>query len=278
MALAAGMAAVLFPPLREAIGIDRPDAGQLDKTQQLFGDALAGQGHARLALRAGELGFTAAAQSQAWQGVMISDGGRDCANRGSYLFRDPPDASPIAITAPHRGSDRNTGTIAASLFLESSAAAAAWNSAPRNPGPDCAHAIDLARQPDHPFTAFALAFANTYPDGTIIQLHGFERMKRASGAASGADMILSNGTREPTPRLLDLADCLSRNLAPHQALVFPYETGELGALSNAQAIALGEVGFDGFVHLELSAEFRQKLAEEKDLRNRLSHCLEGAAR
>ena len=135
----------------------------------------------------------------------------------------------------------------------------------------------LAREPKHAFTAFAVAFAEAHPDGAIVQIHGFERMKRPPGAAREADIILSNGTRKPDTRLLDLADCLSLEMMPHRALVFPNETAELGALGNAQAMALGDMGFDGFIHLELSAELRAKLVKDEALFARFRGCLEKAA-
>lgn len=276
--MAASLAALLFPPLREAIGIDRPDARQFDQLQGLFSAALEGQGGPAIASSAGELGFAVEDQTQAWQGLIISEPAGACEGRGTYLFRHSAASLPLAITAPHRGADRHTGAIAASLFLESSAAAAAWNSALRNPQQDCPHALDLAREPDHAFTAFALAFAGANPEGMIVQLHGFERMKRTPGIAREADMILSNGTREPGAILLDLADCLSLELAPYRAVVFPNETGELGAIGNAQARALSDMGFGGFVHLELSAELRAQLASDDVLRNRLGACLEKVAR
>ena len=277
MALAAGLAALLFPPLREAIGIRQADARQFDRARQLFEDAIAAQGPSTIEPQVSELGFSVKEQSQFWQGMMISEEEGACEGRGAYLFRYPTANLPLAITAPHRGADRHTGTIAASLFLEGSAAAAAWNSAPRNPQQECPHALDLAREPIHAFTAFAIAFAQDHPNGALMQLHGFERMKRPPGAAREADIILSNGTRKPGTRLLDLADCLSLEMVPHRALVFPNETTELGALGNAQARALGDMGFGGFIHLELSAELRAKLVKDEALRARFRGCVEKAA-
>ena len=277
MALAAALAAILFPSLRGAIGISRPNAQEFDQTRRLFADVLEGQDDRATILPAGELGFAVQRMEKAWQGVMLPEPPGACKGRGSYLFRQEEGAIPLAITAPHRGSDRHTGTIAASIFVESRAAAAAWNSAPRNARDDCPHAVDLVREPMHTFTAFALAFADVHPEGLLIQLHGFERMKRAPGNARDADIILSNGTRRPGALLLDLADCLSVTMAPFRTVVFPNETQELGALGNVQAKALREIGFDRFVHLELSAELRAALVEDEGLQDKLRSCLQKAA-
>lgn len=278
MALAAGLAALLYPPLRQAVGIERPDRARFAEAQQLFAAALAGGPSSRLQGHAAAVGLIASSASREWHGAVLREAGDDCKGRGTYLVREGGDVLPLAVTAPHRGADRHTGTLAASLFLESRAAAAAWNSAPRNPQADCPHALDLARERHHPFTAFALAFARHYPEGLVVQLHGFDRELRREAAARSAGMILSNGTRAPDARLLDLADCLSLSLAPYSASVFPVETGELGALANAQGQALRGAGFAGFVHLELSAELRRNLVGDEALRARLRKCLERAAR
>lgn len=278
MALATGLAALLYPPLRQAIGIERPDRARLAEAQQLFTAALAGDPLPTLQGHAASVGLIASAASREWRGAVLTEAADDCKGRGTYLVREGVSALPLAVTAPHRGADQHTGTLAASLFLESRAAAAAWNSAPRNPQADCPHALDLARERQHPFTAFALAFAQHYPEGLVVQLHGFDRQIRTEAAARSAGMILSNGTRTPDARLLDLADCLSIALAPHSTRVFPVETGELGALANAQGQALRGAGFAGFVHLELSAELRRDLVRDEALRARFRKCLERHAR
>lgn len=278
MALAVGLAALLYPPLRQAAGIERPDRARFAETQQMFAHALAGRPAPLLQDQAAAVGLVASRASREWQGAVLSEAADDCKGRGTYLVREGGDVQPFAVTAPHRGADQHTGTLAADLFLESRAAAAAWNSAPRNPQADCPHALDLARERHHPFTAFALAFARQHPEGLVVQLHGFDRQNRNEAAAREAGVILSNGTRVPDARLLDLADCLSGSLAPHIARVFPVETGELGALGNAQGKALRGAGFAGFVHLELSAELRRDLVSDDTLRTRFRRCLEQAAR
>lgn len=278
MALAAGLAALLYPPLRQAVGIERPDRMRFAEAQRMFAHALAGRSSALLQDEAAAVGLVASGASREWQGAVLTEAADDCKGRGTYLVRDDGGALPLALTAPHRGADQHTGTLAASLFLESRAAAAAWNSAPRNPQAECPYALDLARERHHPFTAFALAFARQHPEGLMVQLHGFDRNNRNEEAAREAGVILSNGTRVPDARLLDVADCLSGSLAPHIIKVFPVETGELGALGNAQGMALRKAGFNGFVHLELSAELRRDLVSDDALRSGFRRCLEQAAR
>lgn len=271
MALSTGLAALLFPPLREAMGIAGNDPGGLSASKRLFDAALAGERAPTL----DNTGLNVQPAPEGWNGALYSERPGRCEGRGVYLVRSGQ-VQPLAITAPHRGADRHTGSLAAQLFLESNAAAAAWNSAPRRPTPACPHALDLAKAPDHPFTAFALSFARRYPEGRMVQLHGFDRRKRAAAATGEAAMIVSNATMTPDPGLLDLADCLSVALDPAPVLVFPFEAKELGALTNAQGQALRQAGFGGFVHLEMSAELRQRLVADKGLRGRFIRCLSGA--
>lgn len=267
MVLSAGLAALLFPPLREAVGIAVPGRAGMATSEKLFAALLAGAD-----ADASQAGFVVRRAPPEWNGTIVAEPPGECEGRGIYLLRSRP-AHPLAITAPHRGFDRHTGTLAARLFLESGAAAAAWNSAPRNPTAACPHALDLAKAADHPFTSFTLSFARRYPGGRIVQLHGFDRDRRRSAAAGEAGVIISNGTMTPDPALFDLADCLSIALDPARVLVFPNEAQELGALTNAQGEALRGAGFGGFVHLEMSAELRRRLLEDAGLRQVFAGCL-----
>ncbi|WP_435419140.1 hypothetical protein WAB17_06180 [Parerythrobacter aurantius] len=272
--LTTGLAAALLPPLRTAIGIASPDSASFAASENMFAAEFAGMAPAAALEQSAGLVRTPA--SGGWSGAVYAEPADDCRGRGIYLFRQPP-ATALAITAPHRGSDRHTGTIAARLFLETGAAAAGWNSAPRYPTETCPHALDLAREPGHAFTAFATAFARRFPEGRIIQLHGFDRARRDTKAMRDAAVILSDGTMTPGSVLLDLADCLSVTLDPLPVLVFPHEAGELGALRNAQGEALRGMGFDGFAHIEMSLELRGRLAGDSRLRQRFAQCLAGPA-
>ncbi len=269
-AIIVGAAATLFAPLSKTDSITRTDAAEFAQAQTAFATLLK-QRRSDLAglesfnLRGGSVPGAA-------DTLLLSQQSDACTGQGVYWIR--PDAShSLAITAPHRGSDRHTGVLASALFLETGAQAAAWNSAPRFPTKNCDNAIDLAQEKEHLFSAFALGFAERSPDGLLVQLHGFDAEKRQSVAAREAGMILSNGTRQPSSRLLDLADCLSIAFAPTPVLVFPGDTDELGALGNAQGQLLHQTGFQGFVHIEMSADMRADLKEKPSLRAQLAACL-----
>lgn len=264
MVVAAILASQFLRPLRDAAGFDVPTARDAAKARTAFAQALdghdavpAGLEATRFLDRPGVIG--------------LREGAGDCRGRGAYMLR-AGDARPLALVAPHRRSDRNTGTLAGLLFAEHRVAAAAWSSAPRRKGEGCSGG-DPARHFTHYLTAFSLAFADAHPQGRIVQLHGFERTRRASSAAQLADIIVSDGTRTPGRRIFDLADCLSRSLAPMPVAVFPNDVAELGALTNRQGQALRSEGFDGFVHLEMSAQLRASLVQDPELRNALASCL-----
>lgn len=265
----------LFPPLAESGPISGMSDQQFAEASNAFAAAV--QGSQSGVARLGPLGLVAGSIDGADSAVLLSEAGGTCAGRGIYWIREDAGAA-LAITAPHRGSDRHTGTLAAALFLETEARAAAWNSAPRRTNQACENAVDLARTKKHLFSAFALGFAQAVPNGLIVQLHGFDGARRSDFAAQEAAMILSNGTGQPNDRLLDLADRLSIAFAPQEVLVFPIGTGELGATNNAQGRLLQDAGFDGFVHIEISAELRTAMVEDAELRGRLADALVRAAR
>lgn len=262
--------AYLFPPFADTQKTARTDAAEFARAQsgfaQMLGDPRSGS------TRLHGFGFQTRTVPGTDDARLVSEQAGECAGQGIYWIRENAQL-PIAITAPHRGSDRYTGQLASALFLESRALATAWNSAPRRPTAACEHGIDLAREKQHMFSAFALGFAEAVPKGLIVQLHGFDGERRHSIAAQGAGMILSNGTEQPGERLLDLADCLSIAFAPTPVLVYPIDTGELGALNNAQGQLLRQADFNGFVHLEISSELRAAMIEDAQLRAKLIACL-----
>ncbi|MBE5074385.1 hypothetical protein IM511_08695 [Erythrobacteraceae bacterium E2-1 Yellow Sea] len=275
MALAAGLAALLLPPLRDAGKVVRHDANGMAAARALFDAALADPQSQDLGGLAAPAGFAALPQKDEWQGVLLQEPADICVGRGAYLLRAGDALMPLAITAPHRGADRHTGTLAAQFFLEGNVVAAGWNSAPRHDHDLCGNAIDLARQDQHPFTGFALSFAARYPAGRVVQLHGFDGGSRAHVVAGDAAAIISNGTNDPSEAVLDLADCLTTLFAPRPALLYPYETQELGGTQNAQGRAMRAAGFAGFVHIELAADIRARLVQDAELRARFGQCLAG---
>lgn len=268
MVLAATTLAVLLRSPRKEGGFHVPDAAEARAVEALFGRVLAasdGRGAEKFEL--------AVSQLEQLAGLSLAEPAGACTGRGAYLIRQGQQLVPVAITAPHRGADRLTGELAGALFEEHGFAAAAWNSAPRRGGTDCPHSGDVARLSTHYFTAFSLAFAQVYPLGRVVQLHGFDHAKRSSQAAGEAGIILSDGSRDPSARLLDLADCLTKAFPGVNVAVFPIDSEELGATTNAQGKALRAAGFAGFSHLELSEPLRRRLMESAEDRARLAVCL-----
>lgn len=272
MAAAVIALAALFRPLREARGFVEPSAAQERAARTLFSGAMEGGQAARLDAEAVPLGLRV--NTLDIGGVAIAEAAADCRGRGVYVIRQGGDDTiPVAITAPHRGADIGTGPIAQALLREHRFAAGAWNSAPRNPGTSCAAGGDVAHAERHYFTAFAEAFARRHPEGRVVQLHGFDADRRDGTDAAGADVILSDGTRKPGSRLLDLADCLNHALPGRTIRVFGIDAAELGAETNAQGKALRAAGFSGFTHIEMSKAMRMALVADPQVRAKLAGCL-----
>ncbi len=279
MVLLATTLAVLLRPVRREYGFHVPSAGEARRAETMFADLLGraalGKGETGAA-QAGEFGLALRRPEQPATLVLAEPEGT-CSGRGVYLLREGKGLLPVALVAPHRGADLRTGEITAALFGEFAFAAAAWNSAPRSSGEVCPEGGDVTREPSHYLTAFSQAFARRYPQGRIVQLHGFDGARRQGQAAMEADAIVSDGSRAPSRRLLDLADCMSAAFPGRSIRVFPLDTEELGATVNAQGKALRGSGFAGFAHLELSAGFRKDLEADPAERARLAACL-GAGR
>lgn len=274
MALLAISLALLLRPGRREGAFHVPSAAEAGRAEAMFAGLLGASGPGR-GEGADRFGLAPSRLEEAGALALAEPEG-SCGGRGVYLLREGADRLPVALVAPHRGADRRTGEIAAALFEEYPFAAAAWNSAPRRSSDGCGTGGDVTREPTHYLTAFSRAFAERYPQGRIVQIHGFDE-NRSDRMPIAADAIVSDGSRAPSERLLDLADCLSAAFPERTIQVFPIDIELLGATTNAQGRALREAGFAGFAHLELSAQFREALEANPAERARLAACL-GAGR
>lgn len=202
----------------------------------------------------------------------------DALHRGAGLYAvrsEPKQGVPLLLQAPHSFFDRYTRELAVQWMQEGGVTAVAWNTTHRYQLDD--GRSDVAHQDISFFQAFMLAFAEAYPSGGIIQLHGFSSEKRRDSDAASADVILSNGTLHASVIIKRIDDCLD-DLLVGASRVFPDEVGELGATSNRNARALRAIGFEGFVHVEMSQALRKKLSDVWFLRNRFVRCIEGGWR
>lgn len=188
-----------------------------------------------------------------------------CHGKGLYVFRAGSDAQTV-LQMPHRFYDTDTGVIGWELFAGGNFRAAAWNTLSRRDA-------DLAHLADSYFNALTRAFATVSPTGRLVQPHGFSSAKRRGSAGQTADIILSNGTREPDAALKRLAKCLRPGFATVR--VYGEDVMELGGTTNAQGAILREAGQRGFVHLEMSRAVRMHLREEVKMRRRMIRCLLG---
>ena len=234
---------------------------ELARTRELFARTLAlrpGERLGRLEEDWRELGFELARLSTGEEETLLAlaEAPDRREGRGFYAFR-PGAPRELVVQAPHAlpSDDRHTSALALRLFLGSGAAAAGWSTVGRRQ-------IDLARDPDTPFQAFTLAFAEAHPRGLVLQLHGFSPDRRTSAAGRRAEVILSNATAGSAPWTRELAGCL--RAAGLTVAVYPEEVEELGASSNIQGQVLGRTGHAGFLHVEMSAALRARLVEEED--------------
>lgn len=200
--------------------------------------------------------------------------------RGFYLFPLVASGSTV-LMMPHGFYDLHTRVIGQYFFEEGLFLAAAWNTVHRNKYPgqikvthldDDPWRWDMADLPNTCFTAFTKAFAQTKPQGHLVQLHGFAKEKRKSKSARDSDLILSDGTESPQKELFTFNDCLKIKL-PFMVRLYPGETKDLGASENISARILNSIGHNGFVHMEMSLNLRQQLRSSMMHRQAVLNCM-----
>lgn len=169
------------------------------------------------------------------------------------------------LQAPHGDSDLYTGKIASRLFIEGEFKAAQWNTVKRT-------IIDVAHSPDTYWQAFTQAFAEQFPDGKIIQIHGYDQTIRKTEAGETSDMIISAGHDTPPPWLQQAATCLKKAF-PRRVSLYPLDVQELGGTTNVQGQLLRSLRHGGFLHIEMSKAMRLALRDNADKRKQFIACL-----
>lgn len=264
--------ALLAPAIRG--GDYRPaPAEEVTRAEALFLRLAQGGDPAALAAEASQLAMTL---DRVGALVIVRESNQAKQGRGFFVFRrDPaPETRADVLLVPHGFKDEMTRDIGLALFHQGRFAAAAWNTVPRSYERNSVSVdADMAHLPGTWFTAFALAAARAWPTGQTLQIHGFDQGKRKSDAAAEADMILSNGTRTAGPQLRRQQQCLASALT-RPVLLYSESMRELGGTTNVQGAALRELGYPGFVHIEMSRPLRQALRDDEATRAALLRCLQ----
>ncbi|MFV2066639.1 MAG: hypothetical protein ACC645_06625 [Pirellulales bacterium] len=175
--------------------------------------------------------------------------------RGLFAFRRATDRW-IALEAPHAFYDRHTREIALQLFAKSDFVAVGWNTLHRS-------TYDAAHTNDNCLTSFTRALVGTGSHAMVVQLHGFSQRKRLFAAGATADVILSDGTRNPKTWLVTAGAIMDRHQQYGTIRTFPSEIRELGGTTNAQGSALRRLGSGRFLHIEMSKSLRSLLVRDE---------------
>ena len=242
-----------------------PDAAELNVAEALFVRQFEGDTSAALVDAWQRLGFDVELLPTAGRNiVVVHERAERKHGRGFYVFNTAASSS-ATVQAPHSYKDRYSGELALKFFTEGAFAAVAMNSVPRSSIADVAHLSHSY------FNAFNRAYARVHSQGRVIQLHGFAQEKRRTPQGRSADVILSAASRWPSVAVRDIGACLAP-LLPGALRIYPRDVTELGALRNTNAAALRAMGFDGFVHVEMSKPLRQRLRESDILRRHFATC------
>ncbi len=246
-----------------------PHTAELTQATQAFEQALSGQ-------QASALWANLGMQTHIREGMAyIHEAPDQRSGRGLFSLRVSGSVQPWLLQAPHAKSDNYTGRLAALFYAEQPIKAAMWNTVHRRTRLQISpqgKTADMAHLTGTYWQAMTASFARQFPHGRIIQLHGYAQSKRRTAAARASDMIISAGHLRPPTWIEAFSRCMKKAL-PAKVSLYPDEVRELGATTNVQGHLLQQLGFDGFVHIEMSRPLRNMLLKRKDLRLKLFDCL-----
>ena len=161
---------------------------------------------------------------------------------------------------PHCKFDRYTCNIGMKLFLENDYMGASFSTTHRYTN----HYSDLAHNRYSYFTAQAWAFAKSFKNGILVQLHGF-------GKDVDTDIIISSGAKKISKKASIIAQCLKKS--GFKTKLYGKEIYTLGGTTNSSNRVLKSLDHDGFIHIELSLQQRKSLLKSKKRRGEFSKCI-----
>ncbi|MEF8942040.1 MAG: hypothetical protein V5B78_04525 [Desulfohalobiaceae bacterium] len=264
----------LYEKARGGEAFYQPTGSELARARRLFGRMLSGDSLTKGRENSGwgSLGFRAVRVKQQGREYMVvmEDGTKK--GRGFYLFADVPD-SRSALMVPHGITDLKTGKIGMELLRKGDFVGGAFNTVPRySKSGDQSQKQDMAHTKGTYFIAYTKAFADVFPRGRLLQLHGFATEKRETQAGRAADVIVSPGSAILPPDMYELTQCLRRT--PFHIALYPVEVEELGGTTNISGNVLQSMGHSGFVHFEMSYLLRKRMADSPQLLETFANCLE----
>ena len=250
----------------------QPSRAEIQRGEALFLRLFKGERSAALNAAWAEAGFDVLS-ADSGQLTLVVEQASQRAGRGFFVLRA---GAPVMLQIPHAFHDELTREIGVSVFKRGRFSAAAWNTVPRQfeQNGQVINA-DMAHLTNTYFIAFSRAFARHYPQGNIVQLHGFDQSKRNSSTAASAAAIISNGSGRASPLLKKIAVDLQQKTKLN-ILVYPDDVRELGATTNTVAADLRDIGFTQFTHIEMSRGFRERLKRSRSWQLILVNALEAA--
>lgn len=181
---------------------------------------------------------------------------------GFYVIKTDTQVKNL-LSIPHRFHDLKTANIGKKLVKKYPYRAIVFNTVHRS-------ILDIAHHRYTLYNAFHLAFSRTFPQETIYQIHGFNNMNRLSDDAKDSDIIISS-TSLPTPQTQELVICLNKQ--SYLTYLYGKDIYELGGTQNAQALLLKEENIHNFIHIEINANTREILDQNRSARKNIQKCL-----
>ena len=247
-----------------------PAHSELQESKKLFAELLKGNLSQDLEILFNKINFRLDRyKSNAENIIVVRENKPPYQGLGMFIIR--LNGNGIMLQAPHAFKDLHTGQLAIHLMLEGNYSALAINTVPRSylsagikQEPDMAHMYNTH------FISISHAFSDQYPNGQIVQLHGFNSARRPATISTA--MIISAGVKKSDSKVQQQQKCLARTIKG-EVKAYPDDINILGGTTNSIGRYLRARGFSAFRHYEMNLPTRKVLLKQKDLRGNFSECI-----
>ena len=180
---------------------------------------------------------------------------------GRYIIKNRPAKHNVILQAPHTKADLHTGIIASKLCKRFDYQACGFNTGHRRD-------LDYSHDLNSPFQVFTRLLKQRFPKATTVQIHGFNRNKKAKKYRK-TDLILSGGSKREAKIIERALKRLGLDRDP-SIRIYGRDSRILGATTNIQNKMLRKRGFPAFLHVEMSLPMRKKALRDPKILNLLN--------
>lgn len=204
--------------------------------------------------------------------IALLESENNYSGKGGYIFRiGIVRYNNILLQAPHSFFDKDTFQIALDIFFNYPIKGFYFNTMHRykiekEVDNKKFFPCDVAHNPESYFQEMTKGYINNLENPLIIQIHGFSPKDLEN---SQIKMVLSTGKLKGSDNYFEkITKNMKKEFGNEFVKIYPEEISILGGETNVQGKFIAKIKKGGFLHIELSNNFRKELKNNEEIKRK----------